>query len=97
MAKPMASVENGLVVNMEWCSDNTPESDALKDPQGRPVMVGDTYENEKFYREGREILTPLEQARADSAALSAQNAALVEDMASLVEEVYQSDLEMMSE
>lgn len=97
MAKPMARIENGLVVNMEWCSDRTPENDALKDPNGRSVGVGDTWADGRFYREGVEILTPLEAARAENAALAAQNDALVNDMASLVEEVYQSDLEMMTE
>ncbi len=97
MAKTMARVENGLVVNTEWCSDRTQESGVLKDPQGRPVTAGDSYADGKFYRAGVEILTPLEQVQAENAELSAQNAALLEDMANLVEEVYQGDLEMMTE
>jgi len=97
MAKPMAKVKNGRVVNMEWRSDQTPESEGLKDPQGRPVGIGDSYADGKFYRDGVEILTPLEKAQAENAELSAQNAALLENMANLVEEVYQGDLEMMTE
>lgn len=97
MAKPMARVESGLVVNVEWCSDRTSEDSIMKDPQGRPVGIGDAWADGKFYRDGLEILTPLEAAQAENAELSAQNAVLLDDMAQLVEEVYQSDLEMMTE
>lgn len=63
MAKVMARIENGFVVNIEWCSDRAVETDALKDPNDRRLIVGDTYENGKFYRNGVEILTPLEEAQ----------------------------------
>lgn len=61
MAKNMARIENGSVINLEWYSDNTTESDALKDTKDRPVSIGDTYESGKFYRDGVEVLTPLEE------------------------------------
>lgn len=62
MAKTMAVLEENTVVNMIWCSDEELETDTLKNPEGRPVGIGDTYENGKFYRDGAEILTPLEEA-----------------------------------
>jgi hypothetical protein len=62
MAKSMALIENGTVTNMLWCSDSQPETDTLKSPGERPVGIGDTYSGGKFYRDGVEILTPLEEA-----------------------------------
>jgi hypothetical protein len=63
MAKTMALIENGTVANMLWCSDSEPETDILLDPADRPVAIGDTYSNGKFYRDRTEILTPLEEAQ----------------------------------
>lgn len=62
MAKSMALIENGTVANILWCSDSQPETDAIINPADRPVGIGDTYSNGKFYRDGVEILTPLEEA-----------------------------------
>lgn len=62
MAKSMALIENGTVVNMLWCSDSEPETDILLDPADRPVGIGDTYSDGKFYRDGVEVLTQLEEA-----------------------------------
>lgn len=62
MAKSMALIENGTVANMLWCSDSEPETDILLDPADRPVAIGDTYSGGKFYRDGVEILTPMEEA-----------------------------------
>ncbi len=62
MAKSMAFIENGAVTNVLWCSDPEPETDILINPADRPVAIGDTYSNGKFYRDGVEILTPLEEA-----------------------------------
>ena len=69
MAKSMALIENGTIVNMLWCSDSQPETDTLIDPADRPVGIGDTYKDGKWYRDGEEVLTPLEAARAETAAL----------------------------
>lgn len=63
MAKTMAALENGDVVNMIWCSDSQSETDTLKNVNDRPVGIGDTYADGKFYRDDAEILTPLEEAR----------------------------------
>ena len=67
MAKSMARIENGLVTNMLWCSDSQPETETLVDPADRPVAIGDTYSGGKFYRDGAEILTPLEEALKENA------------------------------
>lgn len=80
MAKNMASVTNGIVTNVIWCSDSEQETDILKSPADRPVAIGDTYSDGKFYRDGVEILTPLEEAQKQiaeyEAALSEIEAAL---------------------
>ena len=41
----------------------------------RPVGIGDTYADGKFYRDGVEVLTPMEQAQAE---IDAYKAALNE-------------------
>ena len=67
MAKTMALIENGVVANMQWCSDSQPETASLINPADRPVAIGDTYSDGKFYRDGVEILTPLEEAQKKNA------------------------------
>lgn len=76
MAKNMALIEDGVVVNILWCSGDEPETETLIDMNDYPVGVGDTYENGKFYRDGVEILTPLEEVRKENAVLVADLAAL---------------------
>lgn len=72
MAKTMAVLDDGTVTNIIWCSEAEPETDGLKDPADRPVGIGDTYSEGKFYRDGAEVLTPLEAALAEIAALRQQ-------------------------
>lgn len=74
MAKPMAHIIDGVVTNILWCSDNTAQTDTLVDLEDRPVGIGSTYQDGKFYRDGIEVLTPLESALAEIAALRAENA-----------------------
>lgn len=74
MAKNMALVSDGVVVNVLWCSDKAAQTDTLIDPDGRPVGIGDTYSDGKFYRDGAEVLTPLEAAMAEIAALREEKA-----------------------
>ncbi len=80
MAKSMALVENGVVVNVLWCSDRESETEMLIDTADRPVAIGDSYESGKFYRNGEEVLTPLQAAMKKNAeyeaALSEIEAAL---------------------
>lgn len=91
MAKNMALVSDGVVVNVLWCSDKAAQTGTLIDPDGRPVGIGDTYSDGKFYRDGKEVLTPLESAMAENEQLKTENSALMGEMANLIEEVYQSD------
>ena len=63
MAKSMVIVTDGIVSNRIWCSDYTQETETCKDTKDRPVAIGDSYESGKFYRNGEEVLTPLEEAR----------------------------------
>lgn len=65
MAKTMAMITEGVVTNLIWCSDNTPETENRKDPGDRPVIIGSTYADGKWYQDGVEILTQLEQALKD--------------------------------
>ena len=74
MAKNMAVVNDGVVSNIIWCADNTPQSDTWVDCDDRPVAIGDTYIDGKFYRGGVEVLTPLEDAQEQLESLTAQNA-----------------------
>lgn len=67
MAKSMALVSGGTVVNLLWCPDNAQPTDSLLDIGDRPVGIGDTYADGKFYRDGEEVLTPLEAALAELA------------------------------
>lgn len=64
MAKSMARLnENNIVINIEWYSDEAIETDILKNiDEDLPVSINDTYENNKFYRNGQQVLTPLEAA-----------------------------------
>ena len=61
MAKSMARIENVVVVNVEWCTDRTSETDTLKNVDDRIIETGDTYSDGKFYRDGEEILTTAEK------------------------------------
>lgn len=60
MAKNMARIKDGIVINVEWCSDNALETDILKDMDDRTVVIGDTYSDGNFYHDGKRILTSLE-------------------------------------
>ncbi len=78
MAKNMARIENGLVVNIEWCSDKQAETETLINLADRPVAIGDTYNGADFYRDGVKVLTPLEEAQAKIDELEAYYLAMTE-------------------
>lgn len=71
MAKSMARIADGAVVNIESWNDAQSETDELVDTADKPVGIGDTYTDGKFYRDGAEVLSPLEEAQAELADMQA--------------------------
>lgn len=71
-----ALIEGGIVTNVIVLNDRNasdfPTAVKLSD---RPVGIGDTYTDGKFYRDGVEVLTPMEQAQEE---IDAYKAALNE-------------------
>ena len=71
-----AIVTDGIVTNVIALNDRNardfPTAVKLGD---RPVCIGDTYTDGKFYRDGVEVLTQMEQAQAE---IDAYKAALNE-------------------
>ena len=61
-----ALIDNGIVTNVIVLNDRNagdfPTAVKLGD---RPVGIGDTYIDGKFYRDGVEVLTPMEQAQEE--------------------------------
>ena len=61
-----ALIESGIVTNVIALNDrNTSDFPAAVKLGDRPVGIGDTYTDGKFYRDGVEVLTPLEQAQVE--------------------------------
>ena len=60
MAKSMARIENGTVINIEWCSDEVAQTETLINIEDRLVSIGNTYVDGKFYDNDIEILTEKE-------------------------------------
>lgn len=88
MAKTMVLLEDNVIVNLLWFSNSEEETDALKEVGDYELRIGDTFEDGKWYRDGSELLTPLEEAEL-------KTAEYYNSLTELVEEVYQSDVEMM--
>ena len=62
-----ALVENGIVTNIISLNDrNASDFPAAVKLGDRPVAIGDTYADGKFYRDGNEVLTELEIAQLES-------------------------------
>ena len=71
-----AMVTGGVVTNIIALNDrNANDFPAAVKLGDRPVDIGDTYTDGKFYRDGVEVLTPMEQAQAE---IDAYKAALNE-------------------
>ena len=61
-----AMIEGGIVTNVIALNDrNASDFPAAVKLGDRPVGIGDTYEDGKFYSDGLEVLTPMEQAQAE--------------------------------
>lgn len=61
-----AIVDNGAVTNIIALNDrNASDFPAAVKLGDRPVGICDTYTDGKFYRDGVEVLTPMEHAQAE--------------------------------
>ena len=61
-----ALIESGIVTNVIALNDrNASDFPAAVKLGDRPVGIGDTYTDGKFYRAGVEVLTPMELAQAE--------------------------------
>lgn len=62
-----AVIEDGAVANVIILYPGGAKSFQGAVPCGDvPVAIGDTYDGEHFFRDGVQVLTPLEQARKDA-------------------------------
>lgn len=75
MAKNMARIDNNIVINIEWCSDNQEQTESLIDLADRPVGIGDTFDGVDFYRNGEKLLSDFDRLRNE---LADADAALAE-------------------
>lgn len=67
-----ALVENGVVTNvMVLYPPNAAEFEGAVPCGEIPVAIGDTYDEEHFYRGGERVLTALEQAQKDAEDMAA--------------------------
>ena len=66
MAKNMARIENGIIINIEWHSDETIDTETLISVYDRPVTIDDIYDGQDFYRNGEKILTPMEELEKEN-------------------------------
>ena len=61
-----AIVDNGIVTNVIALKDrNAGDFPSAVKLGARPVGIGDTYTDGKFYHDGVEVLTPMELAQAE--------------------------------
>ena len=78
MAKNMARLVDGVVVNLEWCSDSEPETAELREYEGYAIRIGDSWKNGKWMRDGAAVLTEAQiaaqVAEERAAAAAAQEA-----------------------
>lgn len=65
MAKNMARIYDGVVINIERHSDKATETDHLKFIGDRLVAIGDIYNNGTFSRDGVEVLTTIDLLNID--------------------------------
>lgn len=84
-----ALVENGVVTNIISLNDRNASDfpNAVKTAD-RPVGIGDTYVDGKFYRDGAEVFTPLEIANNEIDSLTQQ-------LGEAVETIYQTDIDII--
>lgn len=62
-----AWIENGIVSNLIWLYPaNAAEFPAAVPLGDIPAAIGDTWDGERFYRDGQPVLTAAQQAAADA-------------------------------
>ena len=84
-----ALVENGVVTNIISLNDrNASDFPNAAKTYDRPVGIGDTYTDGKFYRDGSEVFTPLEIANNEIDSLTQQ-------LGEAVEAIYQADMSVI--
>ena len=82
-----AMVIEGKVTNMiEMDKRNEQYFPSAVYTRGRPIGIGDTYADGKFYRDGVEVLTELEEANKEIFSLTQQ-------LGEAVETIYQADMD----
>lgn len=83
MAKNMARLVDGVVVNLEWCSDSEPSSTALREYEGYAIRIGDIWEDGKWMRDGAAVLTEAQiaaQVAEEAARTTAAKQASAQEM-----------------
>lgn len=86
MAKNMARLVDGVVVNLEWCSDSEPETAELREYEGYAIRIGDSWEDGKWMRDGAAVLTEAQIAAQVAAEEAARIAAAERESAQKMEE-----------
>lgn len=70
MAKNMARLKDGIVINIEWCSDKTEETDILKNCSDLFIEIGDYYVDGAFFRDGEQVLSPIVSTQTQTVEMS---------------------------
>ena len=86
MAKNMARLEDGVVVNLEWCSDSAPETAELREYEGYAIRIGDSWEDGEWMRDGAAVLTEAQIAAQVAAEEAARTTAAKQESAQEMEE-----------
>lgn len=86
MAKNMARLVDGVVVNLEWCSDSEPETAELREYEGYAIRIGDSWEDGKWMRDGAAVLTEAQIAAQVAAEEATRIAAAERESAQKMEE-----------
>lgn len=86
MAKNMARLADGVVVNLEWCSDEVPETAELREYEGYAIRIGDSWEDGKWMRDGAAVLTEAQIAAQVAAEETARITAAKQESAQEMEE-----------
>lgn len=62
-----ALIENGVVTNLIWLYPaNAAEFPGAVPLGDIPAAIGDTWDGEHFYRNGEQVLSPLERVQAET-------------------------------